>query len=63
MIPGANVDLKGAVPAGIVVPVYGAHLRKQAREDSMTTAEAAAPDINLPDKARHSIHFPNNNSR
>jgi hypothetical protein len=31
--PGANIDLKGAVPAGAVVSVYGAHLLMQATEE------------------------------
>lgn len=50
MIPGANEILEGAVPAGVVASVYGAHLLLQAREDSDNTAEAAAPDfpIDLP---------------
>ena len=33
LIPGANSKLKGAVPAGAVVSVYGAPLHKQAAEE------------------------------
>ena len=33
VIPGANTYLLGAVPAGTLVSVYGAHLHKQATED------------------------------
>ncbi len=42
--PGANVYLEGAVPAGIVVPVYGSHLHKQAtRVRHIPTVDAASP--------------------
>jgi 5-formyltetrahydrofolate cyclo-ligase len=36
LIPPANSDPEGAVPAGPVGSAYGAHLRKQAREDHPT---------------------------
>ena len=39
-IPGANIYHSGAVPAGTVVSVYGAHLQKQATVDPPTTADA-----------------------
>ena len=42
-VPGANIDLSGAVPAGVVAPVYGAHLPKQAAEDTHGGTAAAAP--------------------
>ena len=42
-IPGANSNLKGAVPAGAVVSVYGAHLRKQAAEEHRVATAEAVP--------------------
>ena len=42
-IPGANSDLSGAVPAGAVVSVYGAHLHKQATEDMQWPTAFAVP--------------------
>ncbi len=44
IVPGANSNLKGAVPAGTVVSVYGAHLHLQATEELLQpTAEAVPP--------------------
>lgn len=45
MFAGADYHLTGAVPAWAVVQVYGAHLLRQAREDTGRTADAAAPDL------------------
>ena len=38
-ILGANIHYSGAVPAGAVVSVYGAHLQKQASVDLPATAD------------------------
>ena len=46
-IPGANTFLSGAVPAGAVVSVYGAHLLVQAAEDMYRWTAKTAPPIPL----------------
>ena len=44
VIPGANIYLSGAVPTGTLVSAHGAHLRKQATEDSdVPSAHMVAP--------------------
>ncbi len=42
-VPGANIYLSGAVPAGVAASVYGAHLLTQAAEGTYGRPAAAAP--------------------
>ncbi len=44
-IPGANTYLEGAVPAGAVVSVYGAHLLVQAAEGTCGWSARVAPSF------------------
>ncbi len=52
-IPGVNIYFMGAVTAGAVVPVYGAHLQLQAAEDVHATAEAAPFTSRFPNRGGH----------
>jgi 5-formyltetrahydrofolate cyclo-ligase len=46
-IPGANKNLEGAVPTGILVPAYGTHLYQQATEDPHLPSALTAPPASL----------------
>ena len=46
-IPGANINLEGAVPTGILVSAYGTHLYQQAAEDPHLPSALTAPPANL----------------